>query len=182
MKRRLGFERIGLPKGHAYPQLAYHSPTGLVIAHTQPVNSPLPRRRLSLKRVNGMSYRPIADFPPSVSVESFLLHPQLPFLYFITYVWSKPVNGPVGGDWDALYRYSLNSRKCKIAARRGELVLPDGYRQAWLCELLSTTTDGKTLFCKAGLHNGKLVDYCLCQLSIAGREISVIAKLKTPFA
>ena len=182
MKSRRDFGKIGLPKGHAYPQLAYHPPTGFVIVHTKPVESPLPCRRLSLKRVKGTRYRPIADFPPSISVKKFLLHPRLPLLYFITYVWSEHVNGPVGGDWDALYCFNLNTRKTKIVARRGELVLPDGYRRAWLCELLSASADGKTLFCKAGFHNGEPVHYCLSKFSIVDRTITIIAKLKTPFS
>jgi len=182
MKRRLDFEKIGLPRGHAYPELAFHSPTGSVIVHSRPLASPLPGRRLSLKRTNGTFYRPIGDFPQSVSTENFLLHPQLPLLYFITYIWSKHVDGPVGGDWDALYRFNLNTRKCKIVARRGELVLPDGYRRAWLCKLLSASNDGKTLFCMAGLHSARLVHYCLSKLSLVDRKISVVSKLKTPFA
>ncbi len=176
------FQKIGLPDGHAFPVLAYHPPTSSVLAHTRPIKSRLPCRRLSLRRVNGTRYRPIADFPPSISVENFLLHPQLPLLFFITYVWSEHVNGPVGGDWDALYCFNLNTRKSKIVARRGELVLPDGYRRAWLCELLSASADGNTLFCTAGLPKGKTVHYCLSKLSIPDRRLAVVTRLKAVFA
>lgn len=184
MKSRRDFQKIGLPKGHAYPKLAYHPPTGFIIVHTQPVESSLPCRRLSLRRVNGTRYRPIADFPPSISV-NFLLHPRLPLLYFITYVWKECELGinPPGGDWDALYCFNLNTRKSKIMAQKGEIILPNGYQRGWLNELLSVSDDGKTLFCKAGLfRNGKPVDYCVSKLSIADRKITVVTKLKTPFA
>ena len=183
------YQKVGLPDGHAFPVLAYHPPTGSILAHTRPIKSRLPCRRLSLRRVNGTRYRPIADFPPSISVENFLLHPQLPLLYFITYVWKECELGinPPGGDWDALYCFNLNTRKSKIVARRGELVLPDGYRKAWLrgawlCELFSVSDDGNTLFCKAGLPKGKTVHYCLSKLSIPDRKLAVITRLKAVFA
>jgi hypothetical protein len=182
MKRRLEFERIGLPQGHAYPEMAFHSPTGSVIVQTRARKSPLPGFRLSWKRLNGTFYRPIADFPPSVSMQNFVLHPRLPLLYFITYVWSEHVNGEAGGDWEALYRFNLNTRNCRVVARRGQLVLPDGCRRAWLCELLSASNDGKTLFCKAGFHYARRIQYCLSKLSLADGKISVLAKMKTPFA
>jgi hypothetical protein len=178
----LGSQKIGLPDGHGFPVLVYHPPTGSVIAHTRPLKSSLPCRRLSLRQVNETRYRPIGDFPPSVSVESLVLHPQLPLLFFITFVWSKHVNGPVGGYWVALHRFDLNTLQSEIVARRGELVLPDGYQTAWLNELFSASDDGNTLFCKAGLRNGEPVRYCLSKLSIPDRKLAIITRLEAVFA
>jgi hypothetical protein len=176
------FQKIGLPDGHGFPVLAYHPATGSVLAHTRPIESRLPCRRLSLRRVTETRYRPIGDFAPSVSVESFVLHPRLPLLYFITYVWSEHTNGPVGGDWDALYRFNLNTIQSEIMARRGELFSPDGYRTTWLKELFSVSDDGNTLFCMAGLRNGEPVHYCLSKLSIPDRKLAVITRLEAVFA
>jgi hypothetical protein len=189
MKTGTTFEMIGLPKGHAYPKLAYHPRTALLIVHTRPVKSILPGGRISLKRLNGSRYRSIANFPSSVSassisVESFLLHPHLSLLYFITYVWSEYPNGPPGGDWDALYCLNLETQKNKTIVQKGGLAPPDGYRRVWINELLSTSADGNTLFCRAGFspkRKGR-VHYCLSKLSIVDHKIEIIRKLKTPFA
>jgi hypothetical protein len=135
-----------------------------------------------LRRVKETLYRPIGDFAPSVSVESFALHPQLPLLYFITFVWSEHGNGPVGGDWEALHRFDLNTFQCQIVARRGELIPPDGYRTAWLNELFLVSDDGNMLFCKAGLRNKEPVHYCLSKFSIPDRKLAVISRFETVFA
>ncbi len=176
------FQKVGLPEGHAYPELAYHLPTGSILAHTRPVEPGLPGRRLSLWRVAETRYHPIGDFALSISVESFVLHPQLPLLYFITYVWSEHSNGPTGGNWEALHCFNLNTFQCEIVARRGELIPPDDYCKAWLNELFLVGDDGNTLFCKAGLRNGEPVQYCLSKLSVSDRKLEIVSRLEAVFA
>jgi hypothetical protein len=175
------FNDVGLPDGHAYPELAYHQPTGSIIAHTRPRDSRLPGHRLSIRRVSESRYSVIGDFPSSISVSSFALSPALPILYFITFTWSDR-NGHVGGDWDALHRFTLDTHQSEIVARRGELVPPDHYRVAWLSELFSVSADGRTLFCKAALQREGSIDYCLSELSIADRKLSAITRLDAVFA
>jgi hypothetical protein len=177
------FSDVGLPDGHAFPELAYHQPTGSIIAHTRPRESRLPSHRLSIRRVNEARYSVIGDFPPSISVSSFALSSVLPILYFITFSWSDH-GGNVGGDWDALYRFSLDTHQCEVVARRGELVPPDHYRSAWLSELFSVNEDGRSLFCKAALQRAgeAPIDYCLSELSIADLRLAVITRLEAVFA
>ena len=157
MKTRPSFEEIGLPKGHAYPELAYHPPTGSMVVHTRPLKSSLPCRRISLMGVNSKRYQPIADFPSSISVEGYLLHPRLPLLYLITYSWSMFLGKAPGGDWDALYRFNLETGKSEILASKGSLVPSNGYPRVWLNQLLSVSDDGETLFCRAAFFGSKKV-------------------------
>lgn len=180
-KPSASFDDVGLPDGHAFPELAYHQPTGSIIAHTRPRESRLPSHRLSIRRVSESRYTVIGDFPPSISVSSFALSPTLPILYFITFAWSDH-NGNVGGDWDALHRFTLDTHQSEIVARRGELVPPDHYRFAWLSELFSVSADGRTLFCKAALQREGPIDYCLSELSIADRRLAAITRLDAVFA
>jgi hypothetical protein len=177
------FKEIGLPDGHAFPELAYHCPTGTVIAHTRPRESRLPSHRLSMRLVKDSRYSPIGDFSPAISVSSFAVCPTLPLLYFITSTWSEHENGPPGGCWEALYRFTLDTRESEVIARRGDLIAPEGYQSAWLSELLSVSGDGGTLFCKAALcSNGRPIDYCLSELVVAERKLTAITKLEAVFA
>jgi len=176
------FSDVGLPDGHAFPELAYHQPTGSIIAHTRPRQSRLPSHRLSIRRVNETRYTAIGDFSPSISVSSFALSSLLPILYFITFGWSDH-NGTVGGDWDALYRFTLDTRRCDLVARRSELIPPDHYRSAWLSELFSVSEDGNTLFCKAALQREEgPIDYCLSELSMPSLRLAAITRLDAVFA
>src|SRR6266550_511937 len=138
---RPSLSEIGLPEGHAFPELGYHAPTNSIIARTRPLDARLPSRRLSMRRTTESHYRPVCDFPPSISVDSFVTSPSLPTLYFLTYVWSEHSDGPVGCDWDALYRFNLDTGHSEAVAQKGELILPDGYESAWLCNLHSVSAD-----------------------------------------
>lgn len=141
------FNDIGLPDGHDFPELAYHHPAGTIIAHTRPRESRLPSHRLFIRRVSEARYSLIGDFSPAISVGSFALSPTLPLLYFITETWSEH-GGIRGGDWDALYRFDLDTRRCEVVVRGGELIPPDHYQTAWLVTLFSVSDDGRTLFAR----------------------------------
>ena len=175
------YSEIGLPDGHASPELAYHRPTGSIIAHTRPRESRLPSKRLSIRHVAETRYTAIGDFPPSISASSFALSPSQPIIYFVTDVWSDE-NGTVGGNWDALHRYNVDTRQIEIVAHRGDLAPPDHYRCAWLSELFSVSEDDRILFCKAALQREGPIDYCLTELSIADRRLAVITKFDAVFA
>jgi hypothetical protein len=178
----LRFEEVGLPEGHVSPRLAYHNPTGTIIAHTSPRKSSLPTQRLSIRRVTERRYRPIGDFPPAISVSSFVLCPRLPLLYFVTFVWSEYENGPPGGLWETLCRFRLDTSECEVIARRGELVPPSGYDSAWIAELLSAAEDGSTLFCKAVLSAAGQGEDWVSELSVSERSLTPRAKLEAVFA
>jgi hypothetical protein len=179
---KTSFEKIGLPRGHSYPKLAYHQPTASIIAQTRPLKSRLPDCRLSFRRTDETRYRPIGDFLPPISIDSFVAHARLPLLYFITYAWTEHADGTTGGNWDALHCFNLNTLQCKVVAQKGELIAPDGYESAWLRDLFSLSDDGGALFCKAAFQTREEpiphCHHCLAQLSLADLKLQIVAKLE----
>src|SRR5262245_52459959 len=137
------FSGVGLPDDHGFHKLPYHPPSRSVVAHTRPRASLLPSHGLSIRHRSESHYAVVGDFSPAISVSSFVLSPTFPVLYFITFTWSESV-GNVGGNWDVLYRFSLDTRQCEMVASRGQLVRPDHYQAAWLSELLCLSEDGHT--------------------------------------
>jgi hypothetical protein len=176
------FSDIGLPDGHAFPELAYHQPTSSIIAYTHLREPKLPSSRRSIRKANESRYSAIGEFPSTISVAGFAVCPTRPWLYFVTFS-SSELDGRVGGDWDALYRFDLDKRKSETVAQRGELIPPDHYHTAWLTRLHSISHDGSRLFCTAALHRSEgPIDYCLSELLIADRRLATITKLEAVFA
>jgi len=62
-----------------------------------------------------------------------------------------------------------------------ELILPDGYESAWLCNLHSVSADGGMVYCTAALRGVERIDYFLSQLSLADRRLTPITKLEAVF-
>jgi hypothetical protein len=185
---RPSFLDIGLPEGHAFPRLAYHPPTRTILAHTRPKDSHvLPIERLSIRNVKDSQYSAVAQFPPDIAIPSFAINPAAPLLYFLTYRWRERVDGPPAGDWEALYRYALDSRDCEVVLRHGEIEPPEDYEAARVCELLSVADDGGAVFCRVGLRlrqpgQAPVGHYYLSELSLAQKKLALITKLEGVFA
>jgi hypothetical protein len=178
------FEAVGLPRGHAFPTVAYHQATRTIFAHTEPLRPALPTKRLSFRRVADKQYQPIGEFPADISVESFVLSPSQPFLYYSTNRWKHEGDG-ASGDWEGLYRFDIGAHRSEQLAQRGKLHPPSGYQGAWLSGLLSINDDGKALFCKAALETGKLdpeVEYWIAKLELPSLKLQAISQLQAIFA
>ena len=135
-----------------------------------------------MRSVSKARYTPIGDFTPAVSISSFALNPTLPELYFVTESW-REIGDTVGGDWDALHRFTLDTRQSEIVARPGDLAVQAPYRTGWLAELLSVAPDGGTLFCRAGFQTERgTVEYYLSEYSVPYRRLIVISRLERAFA
>ncbi|HEY2249736.1 MAG TPA: hypothetical protein VGH74_01700, partial [Planctomycetaceae bacterium] len=67
--------------------LAYHEPTGTVIAHTGAQGQLPPRKRLFFRWSTDTRYQPVATFPDNISIDSYIVDPSRPSLYFVTYEW-----------------------------------------------------------------------------------------------
>lgn len=171
----LSLNELGLPNEAPFPELAYHHPTGTIIARAHLVRPPMSCARLFIRRVSESHYSLIGDFPPAISTFSFAFSPTVPLLYFLSW---REHDATEGGDWDALYRFTLDTRQCQLLARAGELLPPDPYPSASLLQLLSVSDDGQTLFCKTGLRRPDgPIDYCLSQLSLTDKKLTTITKL-----
>jgi hypothetical protein len=179
------FEKNGLPKDYSYPTLAYHQPTASIIAQIRPVKSQLPGYRLFFRRTDETRYHPIGDFSPPITINSFAIHASLPLVYFVTYVWAEHTFGTVGGYggyWDALHCFNLKTFQIKVVAQAGELIAPDSYESARLCDLFSLSDDGGTLYCKASFQTREEpiphCHHCLAQLSLADLKLEIVTKLE----
>ena|ERR1039458_1651927 len=181
MNKRSSFQDIGLPKNHAYPTLTYHPQTGSIIALTRPVTeSRTPCHRLSIRRLEEARYSPIGNFPPQVDVTSFALSPKLPVLYLNTFFWKECELGfnPPGGDWDALYRFNLNTQQSEVVARPGELISPGNPTRVWLNDVISVDENGRAVFCKTGIFKEGKADYFLVKLTVEDRKLELLTRLE----
>lgn len=176
------FEEVGLPVGHAFPMLAYHEPTRSLIAHTRPVKSELPAKRLSFRRVVDPCYQPIGSFPESISIESAVLDPVSPLLYFVTFEWHMREEGP-GGDWEGLYRFDLEQHRCDRIADRNSLDALEGGWKTDISELLAVANDGKALICMSPRGQSReSLDYWVMRLDLANLRPTPITHLEAVFA
>jgi hypothetical protein len=178
MKNHLTYEEVGLPLGHASPKLSYHASGGFLVAHTSPRKSDLPVKRLSIRRVNEERYRPLGDFPPDISVESFVLHRDKPIVYLSTYAWHLLPNdrAVAGGNWRALHRFDLDTLKEEVLVRQGEMILPAGHRRDTGVDLLSVDAAGSALYCRVGLE----VADSACTVKRYVAKISLADKVLVP--
>ena len=177
------FDAVGLPNGHAFPTIAYHEPTRTLIALTRPLKAKLPGERLSFRRISETHYHPIGEFSDAASVQSFVLDPCRPSLYFLTYIWRELKAGESGGDWDGLYHFDLERHRCDRLARRGELHAAAGSGTTWLNGLLLVSNDGRGIICQAALGSSEFdFDYWVAHLNLADLGLTPITKLEATFA
>lgn len=167
--------------------LVYHPPTQTIIAYVKAVELPQ-RGRLFFRRVHDTAYQPIGPFPDQISIESFIVDPSRPSLYFTTTEWkSRPGGKAFGGDWEALYRFDLGEHRCETLIRRGELPLPRGCERAWLRSILALEPDGSTIYCGVGFEptegrpqgghaEYREVEYWLCGFDVASRELTQLTR------
>jgi hypothetical protein len=147
-----------------------------------------PRKRLYFRWATVTDYQPVGDFPEAVSIDSFLLDPVRPSLYFVTNTWREIDGGRWAGDWDALYRFDLEEHRCERLARRGDLPPPAGYDRVWLCDLLSVSADGLSLFFKVGRETqlledgGTRAEYWVSKLDLADVKLETVTRLEAVFA
>jgi hypothetical protein len=182
------FSDVGLPEGYKVLRLAYHQPSRTLITHVGPIKDQPPGKRLFFRWATGARYQPIGDCPDGSSVDGFVLDPSRPALYFMTREWSELDGGKWAGDWDALYRFDLEEHRCDLLTRRGNLLPTEGYERVWLCELLSVSADGRSLFCTAGLetprleNGGRRADYWVTRLDLASMKLEPVTELEAFWA
>jgi hypothetical protein len=177
------FDQVGLPNGHGFPTVAYHEPTGTLIAHTRPTRAGLPRDRLSFRRPGDPRYQPIGEFADAVSVKSFVLDSTRPVLYFVTYEFRELEGGQSAGNWDGLYRFDLERHRCARLAQPGHLHDPESNWETWIGDLLSVSNDGRGLICQATLGKSESdYAYWVAHLDLADLRLAGITKLEAVFA
>jgi hypothetical protein len=184
------FSEIGLPN-QAVTALAYHEPTGTLIAHIGPRKDSPTGKRLYFRRSNDSRYNEIGDLSEGVSISSFVLDPLQASLYFATYRWEKREDGGMNGNWHALYRFDLEEHRCEQLAQEAELQPSVGYQESWLCELISVSGDACSILCRAAFETPVLqfpragmrrVDYWVAKLNLANMKLEPLTQLDAVFA
>ncbi len=177
------FSEVGLPEGYQTLNLAYHQPSRTLIAHVGSIKNLPPGKRLFFRWAEGERYQAIDQCQGGESVNSFVLDPLRPALYFTTFVWKELDGGEWAGDWDALYRFDLEKHCCDLLTRRGDLLPAPGYEEVWLCELLSVGADGRSLFCNTGQQTPSGEDgsshahYWVTHLDVASGKLELVTEL-----
>jgi hypothetical protein len=183
MSMKKSFRDVGLPDGYKVLRLAYHQPSRTLVAHVGPIKDLPPGKRLYFRWATSEQYQPMGDCPAGTSVDGFVLDPSRPSLYFMTFAWKEMDGSRWAGDWDALYRFNLANHRCEQLTRRGELLPTEGYERVWLCETLSVSVDGRSLFCNVGLetpileNGGKRVDYWVTKLDLESLKLEAVTQL-----
>lgn len=174
------YNSLGLADGQVPHDLEYHPPTSSVILHTRNREGRLPSFRLSIRSASEERYSPVGEFAAGTSVHSFALSRTAPILYYNTVRWGEH-DGLVGGEWDALYRFTLDSRRCDVVARRGELIPPNHFQSAWPVELFSVSDDGAILYCTCALGLSEGFQYYVSKVALNTLRVEPITRLEATF-
>jgi hypothetical protein len=175
------YDEIGLPVGHAYPELQFQPTIGVIVARTRSLDfkSPVTNYRLSARHKNEAKYHPICDMDDSKSVLSFAVCLAKPVLYFSVH---EVADG--GNRWEGLYRHCLETEEtvCIINYRQFSPASSEDWQ--WISDLYSVTTDGLRVFCqtcKVPKIGGK-VQFSLSEFCTISLSHSVVCEMADPCA
>jgi hypothetical protein len=178
---------IGLHGGMVH-ELGYHEPTSTVIALVGQDRMEMPANRLYFRHAGDSYYQPVATLPDGISIDSHVLDPLRPAIYFSTSRWEVMSPKSYGAYWDGLYRFDLEEHRCDRLADDGDLTGPDGCERVWISELLSASADGAALFGRAGFEfpdpstGGERVEYWIARLNLRNNRLEKVSRLPISFA
>lgn len=176
-----GFEEIGLPVGHAYPEVQFQPTIGTLVVRTRLVNceTPVHIYRLSSRHKNEISYHPICDMDDSKSVMSFSVCLSVPVLYYSVFEMSDG-----GNNWEGLYRYNLETAKADCVIRRSQFSPPQSEYWHWISKLYSVSLDGNKVICQFGKlsKKGGRVQYSVAEFCTISLQLVVLCEMAGPHA
>ena len=176
-------EAIGIPTDFSPCQLLYIPASDTLIAEAYRRSTPANEHRLFARRRSEARYTLIGAPEDGIHYKQAVALPHLECAYFS--VWSTrhfSYDG-VGGDWDSIQRLHLSDYRIEQVAADGELVVAAPYNRSWVSDLLGVTHDGGSLICICGLQRptgekASQVDYFLCYLDLASRNVTQLTKLE----
>jgi hypothetical protein len=185
------FLEVGLPSSHIVQGLAFHKPSATLIAHMAPSEAVPHGKGLYFRWPGCPVYQPVLRLSGGTSIDSFVIDPLGPSLYFLTLTWKDRNDIEVGafsGKWEGIYRFDLAGHTIERLGGLGTLLLPKGYEEGWLCQLLSIGGNARSIICKAGLKRSSLengawrVNYCITELNLADMRLDLLDDLVAVFA
>lgn len=182
---RADWSALGIPIGYAYPKLLYNPASETLIIQVEGADELRPRRLL-IKRKDAPKYEQVGSPDDMTSYEDPVVSMKQPLLAFNVQTWQKIERG-VSGDWKELLVFDLNTRTNVHSVKKGELVLPQGFSDAWICDLIALSDDGARLYikgalCRAGKNGPRSrVNYFLAALDLVSKQIETLAELRGVF-
>ncbi len=173
----MSYDDLGLPESLKRVKLGYNHLTGSIVAHVHLGEGNREQNRLFIRGINDLKYRLITDFAPDISVDCFISCETAPLIYFAT---RKSTSE--GSNWDALYRYHLDTNQLALVMKCGELIIPDQYERGWIVTLHSQSNSN--LYCTVGLQrkidddNRRPVTYFIAEVSLLTCSVKVISELR----
>ena len=165
-----GFEDIGLPVGHAYPEVQFQPAIETIVVRTRLRNNEAPIHiyRLSARHKTESTYHPICEMDDSQSVSSFAVCLTKPILYYTVSEFSDGHN-----YWEGLYRHSLETGITDCVIRRVQFSPTASEYWQWISALYSVSQDGTKVICqslkvpkKGGRGQYSISEFCTISLEL----------------
>ena len=176
-----GFEDIGLPVRHAYPEVQFQPTIETIVVRTRLLSNETPINiyRLSARHKSESKYHPICEMDDSKSVISFAVCLTNPILYYSVHEFWDGHN-----RWDGLYRHCLETGKTDCVIRRSQFSPTTSEYWQWIWALYSVSQDGTKVICqsckvpkKGGKGQYSISEFCTISL-----ELSILCDMAGPHA
>ena len=142
LPRNANWTDLGIPEGYASPQLVFNPPSETMILQVQSrtITNWRPTR-LYMKHKDAARYTQIGTPDETTSYESPVTSLRQPLLGFNVMTWRTFESG-IGGDWKELRVVDLRTGIVQYSVKHGELILPEGFKQGSIRDLLAMSDDG----------------------------------------
>lgn len=183
--RRIDWSEFGIPEGYAYPRLLYNAASEMMIIQVEGTDELRPKR-LYMKHKDAPKYEQVGSPEDMTSYEDPVVSISHPLLAFNVQTWQKLEQG-VGGDWKELQVLDLEIRTCVHSVKKGELILPPGFSDGWISDLIALSDDGARAYIKVALRRtGKSgpvsrVYYFVALLDLTSKQVETLAELRGVF-
>jgi hypothetical protein len=184
-KRLATRDAVGIDPDFSPCQLLYIPCAETLVAEVYRRSTPAQEHRLFARRCSDQRYTVIGQPEEFVHFQQAVALPHMPVVYFSVWRTSQQPDGRAGGsNWESLQRLHLEDYRIEPVATTNDLVVPPQYTRSWISELLSITSDGRSVICNCGLERSTgarstQVDYFLCQLDVASRQATLITQLES---
>jgi hypothetical protein len=175
------FEEIGLPVGHAYPEVQFQPTAETIVVRTRlrTNETPIEIYRLSARHKSESKYHPICEMDDSKSVISFAVCLTKPILYYSVHEFSDGQN-----HWEGLYRHCLETGKTDCVIRLSKFSPTTSEYWQWISALYSISQDGTKVICQSCKvpKKGGNVQYSISEFCTITLELLILCDMAGPHA
>jgi hypothetical protein len=172
---------LGIPEGYAWPQLVFNPPAETMILQVQGRDIWRPTR-LFMKHKDAEKYTQLGTPDETTSYESPVTSLKQPLLAFNVMTRRKSESG-IGGDWKELQVVDLRTGTVQNSIKHGEVILPEGFEQCSVGDLLAMSDDGGQIYVRALLSNTSQsrIRHVLAMLDLNLKRLDPISTLRGVF-